>query len=128
MPPTVPAFDPFDGLVVFAVSLLIGGAAIHVAAKHVAFRRGPGGLTYEHAVVTALLGAVAWALLSWIPLVGSLLALAGWIAVIHCVEISGNQMRLAVANDFYKDWLEENYFPMIRKAVLVVLHPSVPSR
>ncbi len=29
-------------------------------------------------------------------------------------------MRLAVANDFYKDWLEENYFPMIRKAVMVV--------
>ena len=29
-------------------------------------------------------------------------------------------MRLAVANDFYKDWLEENYFPIIRKAVMVV--------
>jgi chromosomal replication initiator protein len=43
-----------------------------------------------------------------------------WIAVIQCVEISGNTMRLAVANDFYKDWLEENYFPMIRKSVMVV--------
>ncbi len=43
-----------------------------------------------------------------------------WIAVIQCLEISGNHMRLAVANDFYKDWLEENYFPMIRKAVMVV--------
>jgi len=43
-----------------------------------------------------------------------------WIAVIQCQEISGNNMRLAVANDFYKDWLEENYFPMIRKAVMVV--------
>ncbi|MDH3981941.1 MAG: chromosomal replication initiator protein DnaA [Kiritimatiellaceae bacterium] len=43
-----------------------------------------------------------------------------WIAVIQCLEISDNQMRLAVANDFYKDWLEENYFPMIRKAVMVV--------
>jgi chromosomal replication initiator protein len=43
-----------------------------------------------------------------------------WIAVIQCLDISGNQMRLAVANDFYKDWLEENYFPMIRKAVMVV--------
>jgi chromosomal replication initiator protein len=43
-----------------------------------------------------------------------------WIAVIQCLEISGNNMRLAVANDFYKDWLEENYFPMIRKAVMVV--------
>ena len=43
-----------------------------------------------------------------------------WIAVIQCLEISGNSMRLAVANDFYKDWLKENYFPMIRKAVMVV--------
>ncbi|VGO16969.1 Chromosomal replication initiator protein DnaA [Pontiella desulfatans] len=43
-----------------------------------------------------------------------------WIAVIQCMEIKGERMRLAVANDFYKDWLEENYFPMIRKAVMVV--------
>lgn len=43
-----------------------------------------------------------------------------WIAVIQCMDISGTDMRLAVANDFYKDWLEENYFPMIRKAVMVV--------
>ena len=43
-----------------------------------------------------------------------------WIAVIRCQEISESRMRLAVANDFYKDWLEENYFPMIRKAVMVV--------
>lgn len=43
-----------------------------------------------------------------------------WIAVIQCMEITETTMRLAVANDFYKDWLEENYFPMIRKAVMVV--------
>jgi chromosomal replication initiator protein len=43
-----------------------------------------------------------------------------WIAVIQCLEITGSTMRLAVANDFYKDWLEENYFPMIRKAVMIV--------
>jgi len=43
-----------------------------------------------------------------------------WIAVIQCMEITDRTMRLAVANDFYKDWLEENYFPMIRKAVVVV--------
>ena len=43
-----------------------------------------------------------------------------WIAVIRCVDITADNMRLAVANDFYKDWLEENYFPMIRKAVMVV--------
>jgi len=43
-----------------------------------------------------------------------------WIAVIQCIEMSDTTMRLVVANDFYKDWLEENYFPMIRKAVLAV--------
>ncbi len=43
-----------------------------------------------------------------------------WIAVIKCREISTSTMRLVVANDFYKDWLEENYFPMIRKAVIIV--------
>ena len=43
-----------------------------------------------------------------------------WIAVIQCLDITENRMQLAVANDFYKDWLEENYFPMIRKAVMVV--------
>jgi len=43
-----------------------------------------------------------------------------WIAVIQCLEISETTMRLVVANDFYKDWLEENYFPMIRKAVMAV--------
>lgn len=43
-----------------------------------------------------------------------------WIAVIQCQEVSDSSMRLVVANDFYKAWLEENYFPMIRKAVMVV--------
>jgi hypothetical protein len=83
-PPFAGGFAPFEGIVVFAVSLLIGGAAIHVAARHVVYRGKPGGkLTYEHAVLTALLGAVAWALLAWIPVVGSLLALAGWVGVIR---------------------------------------------
>jgi chromosomal replication initiator protein len=43
-----------------------------------------------------------------------------WIAVIQCIGEAEDTLRLAVANDFYKDWLEENYFPMIRKAVTVV--------
>ncbi len=43
-----------------------------------------------------------------------------WIAVIHCIDETDDSLSLAVANDFYKDWLEENYFPMIRKAVMVV--------
>ena len=43
-----------------------------------------------------------------------------WIAVIQCIGESEDSLQLAVANDFYKAWLEENYFPMIRKAVIVV--------
>lgn len=83
VPPTGNGFDPLGGLVTFAVSLLIGGVAIHVGAKHAVYKEEPGGMTFEHAVVTALLGAVAWALLAWIPLIGSLLALVGWVAVIR---------------------------------------------
>lgn len=81
--PFVPAIEPFEGLIVFAVSLLVGGAAIHVSARYAVYRDAPGGLTFEHAVVTALLGAIVWAVLAWIPLIGSLLALVGWIAVIR---------------------------------------------
>jgi len=76
-------FDPVSGLVAFAVNLLIGGAALYVAARYVVFRDRPGALNYEHAVVTALLGAVVWAARSVVPVVGVLLALVGWIAVIH---------------------------------------------
>jgi len=76
-------FTPTGGLIAFVVNLLIGGAALHLAARYVVFRDRPGALTYEHAIVTALLGAVVWALLSWIPVVGVALALLGWIAVIR---------------------------------------------
>lgn len=81
--PIGPTSEPFEGLIVFAVSLLIGGAAIHASARYAVYRDGPGSSTFEHAVVTALLGAVAWALLAWVPLIGSLLALVGWVAVIR---------------------------------------------
>ncbi|MCF7848414.1 MAG: chromosomal replication initiator protein DnaA [Kiritimatiellales bacterium] len=43
-----------------------------------------------------------------------------WIAVIQCREISGNKLCLIVANDFYQSWLEENYLPMIRKAITAI--------
>ena len=81
--PALAGFDPFQGLIVFAVSLLIGGLAIHAAARYVVYSGKPGSLTFEHAIVTALLGAVVWALLGWVPLIGSLLALVGWVAVIR---------------------------------------------
>jgi len=64
-------------IVAFVVALLVGGLAIYVSASVVA-----GTKDYSHAVFTAILGAIAWALTSWIPLVGPLIALVAWIWVI----------------------------------------------
>jgi len=80
--PSVAGSASIEALSVFAVSLLVGGLAIHLAARYVTYRSHPGRLTVEHAVLTALVGAIVWAVLEWIPLVGSLLALIGWIGVI----------------------------------------------
>ena len=70
---------PFVGsIVAFVVALLVGGLAIFTSASVVADVR-----DYGHAVVTAFLGAVGWAIFSWIPLVGTLLALLVWIGIIN---------------------------------------------
>lgn len=72
-------------LIVFAVSLLIGGFAVHTGAKLAFASR-----DYGHAVVTALLGAVAWAvvdaILAEVGLSGLLASLAGlvvWVWVVR---------------------------------------------
>ena len=72
-------------LLVFAVSLLIGGFAISVGAK-MAFKS----KDYSHAVLTALLGAIAWAVVSALfaelDIQGALSSLVGlivWIWVIR---------------------------------------------
>ena len=70
---------PFLGSIVsFVVALLVGGLAIYLSARIVVDID-----DYERAVVTALLGALGWALTSWIPLVGSLVALVVWVGVIN---------------------------------------------
>ena len=70
---------PFVGsLVAFVVALLVGGLAIYVAAAIVVDAD-----SYTHAIVTAFVGAVAWALTAWIPLFGPLIALVVWIGVIN---------------------------------------------
>jgi hypothetical protein len=70
--------EPFgDSVVVFAVSLLVGGLAIHVAASHLV-----GAGDFGDALLTALLGAIAWAVLDIVPFVGPLLALVAWVGVI----------------------------------------------
>lgn len=57
----------------FVVSLLVGALAIYVAASVVVDVK-----DYGHAIVTALVGALAWLvatlLVGWIPLLGSILA------------------------------------------------------
>lgn len=65
-------------VVSFVVALLIGGLGIYVGASLVT-----GEEDFGYAVVTALVGAIAWALTSWIPLVGPLIALIVWVWVIH---------------------------------------------
>jgi len=65
-------------LIAFIVALLVGGLAIYISARVIADVD-----DYSHAVVTALVGAIAWALTAWIPLVGPVIARILWIAVIN---------------------------------------------
>lgn len=65
-------------LVTFVVALLIGGLAIYLGGRLLTDTD-----DYSHAVVTAFFGAVVWALTSWIPLIGLVLALLAWIWVIN---------------------------------------------
>jgi len=69
---------PYIGsIVAFVIALLIGGLAIYVSARIVVDVD-----DYSHAVVTAFLGAVGWALTAWIPLLGPVIALLVWVGVI----------------------------------------------
>jgi hypothetical protein len=70
---------PFVGsIVAFVVALLVGGLAIYISASIIADVQ-----DYGHAVVTAFVGALGWALFSWIPLIGTLLALVVWVWIIN---------------------------------------------
>ncbi|WP_299333574.1 hypothetical protein [Haloplanus sp.] len=77
MPPLHP-LGVEDRLLTLAVSLLVGGVAIHAGARVVSDARG-----YGHAVLTALVGAVVWALLEPVPLIGGLLATVAWVGVVR---------------------------------------------
>jgi hypothetical protein len=65
-------------IVAFVVALLVGGLAIYLSANILMDVQ-----DYSHAVITAFIGAVAWALAAWIPLVGPVIALIVWIGVIN---------------------------------------------
>lgn len=71
-----------DSLIVFAVGLAIGALGIHVGAIAVL-----GKSDYSGAVLTALVGALAWAFVSfffgWIPFLGPALTYLAWLAAIN---------------------------------------------
>jgi len=71
-----------DSAIVFVVSLLIGGFGVYVGARLVADVD-----DYSRAIVTALIGAIVWAVVSffvgWIPLLGPLLTLLAYVAVVN---------------------------------------------
>ncbi|WP_436346032.1 hypothetical protein [Natronorubrum sp. FCH18a] len=73
---------PIASAIVFVASLLIGALGIYVGARVIV-----GAGDYDHAIVTALIGAIVWAVVGfvvgWIPLLGPLLALIAYIAVIN---------------------------------------------
>ena len=71
-----------DSVVGFVVSLLIGALGIYLGARVIVNTE-----DYTYAIITALIGAIIWvivaALVGWIPLLGPILALIAWIAVIN---------------------------------------------
>lgn len=71
-----------DSAIVFVVSLLVGAFGIYVGARVITDVD-----NYTYAIVTALLGAIIWAvvgfLFGWIPLLGPLLVLVAYVALIN---------------------------------------------
>ncbi|WP_247004822.1 hypothetical protein [Halosolutus gelatinilyticus] len=71
-----------ESLIVFGVSLLIGAFGIYAGAKVVVDSE-----DYTYAIVTALIGAIVWAIVGfffgWIPLLGPLLVFIAYLAVIN---------------------------------------------
>lgn len=78
-----------DSVIVFIVSLLVGSLGIYVGVS-LATNEAIG---FGGAALTALLGAIAWGVVSfflgWLPLVGALLALLAWIGVINLRHSGG---------------------------------------
>ena len=70
-------------ILIFVVSLIVGTIGIHLGARLMVDTDAG----YMRAAVTALIGAVIWALFSaflgWIPVLGPVLALLAWIGVIN---------------------------------------------
>lgn len=71
-----------DSVIVFLVSLVIGGIGIYVGAQ--VFTDVD---DYSYALVTALIGAIVWSVIGffvgWIPFLGPLLAFLGYVLVLN---------------------------------------------
>lgn len=71
-----------DTIIVFLISLLIGGLGIYIGALAITDTR-----DYTYAVFTALLGAIIWAIMGvffgWIPFLGPLIVFLAYLAVIN---------------------------------------------
>lgn len=71
-----------ESLIVFVVSLLIGALGIYIGARLITDRD-----DYSYAVITALIGTIIWVIVAffvgWIPLLGPLLALLAYVAIIN---------------------------------------------
>lgn len=71
-----------ENVIVFVVSLLIGAFGIYVGAR--LFTKVE---DYGRALTTALIGAIVWAvagfLFGWLPLLGPLLVLVAYLAVVN---------------------------------------------
>ncbi len=80
-------------IISFVVGLLVGALAIYIAANVIV-----GSSSYEKALVTAAIASFAWALTSllvgWVPLVGPLIVLAVYVAVIN-VQYPGGWLKAA---------------------------------
>lgn len=83
-----------DSVVVFLISLLVGSVGIYGGARLVA-----GEKDFGYAFVSALIGAIVWSiagfLIGWLPLLGPLLTLVAWIAVINA-RYRGGWMNAAL--------------------------------
>ncbi|MFW5937920.1 MAG: hypothetical protein ACOCSN_03170 [Halanaeroarchaeum sp.] len=82
-PPTVGP-GVFESLAALLGSLLVGGLGILAGVQLVS---GDGSLV--RTTITAALGALVWAFLDGIPLIGPLVALIAWIGVLHVRHDTG---------------------------------------
>lgn len=75
--------DAASSVVIFVINLLIGAIGIYAGAQLLIDRD----VEFSYAAVTALIGAIVWAIVSfffgWIPILGALLTLVAWVGVIN---------------------------------------------